>query len=762
MESNTPRTSPIRFRLPMAVQLSLGFILMIFLPTTVVALILLGSSQDVERRSLEAFLEQTGETQRTRLETTFEQAENAAANFVRNSDANRQLVGLLLRDVQTNPSISVSNRDEVEILIRTQFLEPEANIFSDVRILDRNGIVRAAVGSQYPSFADVGDVQDESQSTEFRAFRNAQVDDADLDRLWVVTERGQVDVQLMTTIPLRGTNNVVGYLIATIAKREALLNPLTFVESDVYPAYSFLMDDDNTIISLPTVMGQAELSRQTSAVIQHRQQGIEDFSYYTIEGGEEVGGYVVRIGNTPFILITQVPTAEVLIGSTEAFEGSLFVLVIGGIGLALVVGVVFYSGILYVPPLRQLERAIQKAGVGEYNEPIPSINRPDEIGDVSRSFHELRQRSQEIVQALQTEIDNLNRDIATTREISRVTVNEVDLQPLMDTAVDLIVKRFENVYHAQIFLTDSDNQYALLRASTGRIGADLLTRGHRLPVGGKSVVGQSTQYGEIVFARDTTTDPLHRPNVLLPDTRAELAVPFLLGNRVTGALDVQSKAAQPFTDDELQVFRTMADQLAIAIENSRLQSESEQRQQIIEQQAQQRTVMEWREYMYDQRTERIVRQAGVPTDLDLETLQARAIQRRALVIGEKTERNTIPLAIPLIVRQRVLGVAVWELPARDFDHNKRQLAEELAARLVVSLDNARLLEQTQRATQRERLVNDISAKLTAETDINQILQTAVREVGQALRAPQVSIRLSNSLGSSEPPPSETEQSLSTD
>jgi GAF domain-containing protein len=77
------------------------------------------------------------------------------------------------------------------------------------------------------------------------------------------------------------------------------------------------------------------------------------------------------------------------------------------------------------------------------------------------------------------------------------------------------------------------------------------------------------------------------------------------------------------------------------------------------------------------------------------------------------------------------------------------LAQELANRLAISLDNARLFEDSQRAAERERIVNTIAAKLTPQTEIAEILQTAVREVGQALRAPQVNIRLHQANGKNE-------------
>ncbi|MFZ2881304.1 MAG: hypothetical protein WA009_17320, partial [Phototrophicaceae bacterium] len=95
----------------------------------------------------------------------------------------------------------------------------------------------------------------------------------------------------------------------------------------------------------------------------------------------------------------------------------------------------------------------------------------------------------------------------------------------------------------------------------------------------------------------------------------------------------------------------------------------------------------------------------------------------------------------IALRGQVLGAVLWELPINEFGDDKVQLAEELVGRLAVSLDNARLFEESQRAAERERVLNDIAAKITAQSDVEAILTTAVREVGQALQTRNVSLRL---------------------
>ncbi len=119
-------------------------------------------------------------------------------------------------------------------------------------------------------------------------------------------------------------------------------------------------------------------------------------------------------------------------------------------------------------------------------------------------------------------------------------------------------------------------------------------------------------------------------------------------------------------------------------------------------------------------------------------------QRRAVETGEVVEHvgeDIVTFAVPVSLRGQVLGAVEWDIPRAAYTENARQLAGELAGRLAISADNARLFEQAQRVAQRERLVNDIASKLVQQTDVSEILKVAVREVGQALRVPQTSIRL---------------------
>ncbi|HLU08842.1 MAG TPA: GAF domain-containing protein, partial [Oceanobacillus sp.] len=423
----------------------------------------------------------------------------------------------------------------------------------------------------------------------------------------------------------------------------------------------------------------------------------------------------------------------------DFFNIRVFVVVVGVLALLSIAVLLFNQ--MITPPLVRLRRATQQLTEGDFEVEITDTERGDEIGELANAFAIMKEAVRDLVEDLEARIAARARDISATQDISRYAATQRSLQVLMDRVVDLIVERFPSIYHAQIFLVDSDNEYAIVRASTGEVGKQLIARGHRLAVGSVSVIGQVTEQGRYILARDTAISQVHRRNEFLPDTRAELAIPLRVGDEIIGALDVQSKQPDVFTEDLITVLQTMADQIAVAIQNARLYEESLRRVTEIEVSNRQATLRAWQEYMRDQRLSELAADAGVATNIDLTPLRRRALEEGRLVVGEVTDRQTIPIAIPIALRGQTLGAVEWELPAQGFGDDKLELAQELANRLALSLDNARLFQESRRATERERLVNSIAAKLTAQTNIDEILQTAVREVGQALRAPQVSIRL---------------------
>ena len=160
-------------------------------------------------------------------------------------------------------------------------------------------------------------------------------------------------------------------------------------------------------------------------------------------------------------------------------------------------------------------------------------------------------------------------------EIARDTSSTLALDILLGRAVNLISSRF-GYYHASIFLIEDTGEYAVIRESTGLAGEEMKRTGHKLGVGSKSVIGRVTSTGEALIINDVEKDPGHHPNPLLPNTRAELGIPMKIGERIIGALDVQSIEVDSFSSDDVAVLQVLADQVAVAVDNARSYALSQQ------------------------------------------------------------------------------------------------------------------------------------------------------------------------------------------
>ncbi len=161
-----------------------------------------------------------------------------------------------------------------------------------------------------------------------------------------------------------------------------------------------------------------------------------------------------------------------------------------------------------------------------------------------------------------------NEYLAASAEISKLVTSTLDLNTIFARTVNLINERFR-FYHAGIFIVEETGFNAALREATGEAGKEMKARKHTLQINDKSIVGKVTLDGQAVIVNDVTTSPTHRFNPLLPETRAEAALPLRIGSRIIGAIDIQSKEVNAFTEDDIAVLQTLSDQVAVAIDNAR-------------------------------------------------------------------------------------------------------------------------------------------------------------------------------------------------
>jgi signal transduction histidine kinase/CheY-like chemotaxis protein len=153
--------------------------------------------------------------------------------------------------------------------------------------------------------------------------------------------------------------------------------------------------------------------------------------------------------------------------------------------------------------------------------------------------------------------------------VARNITSILDLDELLVRTVDIICDEY-GFYYAAIFLLDEEGKWAVLRAGRGEAGRRMLETGHKLEVGGNSMIGAATGWREALIALDVGKEAVRFDNPLLPLTRSEMALPLIVGDKVIGALGVQSTERAAFSEDDITSLQIMADQLAIAINNTYL------------------------------------------------------------------------------------------------------------------------------------------------------------------------------------------------
>ncbi|MCX7855863.1 MAG: GAF domain-containing protein, partial [Anaerolineae bacterium] len=255
-------------------------------------------------------------------------------------------------------------------------------------------------------------------------------------------------------------------------------------------------------------------------------------------------------------------------------------------------------------PLRELTRELEKR-----------------VEERTRDLAETSLRLQEANRDLARRTAQLEAASTVARRASEFR----DVDTLLNETVRLISERF-GFYHAGIFLIDEAGEYAVLRATSSEGGRRMLARGHRLAVGEVGIVGYVAGTGKPRIALDVGADAVFFSNPDLPHTRSEMALPLKVGDRVIGVLDVQSVEPSAFTDEDVAVLQTMADQIALAIENARLLEETQARLREVSALTRQMVRAGWERivserpawgYVYDGMEVRPREQAALPEDASL-------------------------------------------------------------------------------------------------------------------------------------------------
>jgi HAMP domain-containing protein len=329
---------------------------------------------------------------------------------------------------------------------------------------------------------------------------------------------------------------------------------------------TYIFTDPGLILQLPRYSMVPEAAvNMDHPVFSLAEQANTGSEQYTGISGDEVLGAYEWVPEMGMGVVVEVPTETIFaeLNSLLPFIATLVVIT------ALVsMLVVIFATRRMLQPLGRLAEFAQRIARGDWSYRVER-SRQDEIGVVGGALNQMAEELQQSYQTLEQRVEERTRQVRTASEVARAVTSIPSLEDLLRQAVELIGARF-GYYHVSIFLLDRDGRNASLRQATGDVGQALVARGHKLGVGSSSIIGWVTANNEPRVASVVSDDPLHFRNELLPETQAEVAVPLQIGGTVLGALDVQSKEAEAFSQEDVEILQTLADQLSAAIQNARL------------------------------------------------------------------------------------------------------------------------------------------------------------------------------------------------
>lgn len=244
--------------------------------------------------------------------------------------------------------------------------------------------------------------------------------------------------------------------------------------------------------------------------------------------------------------------------------------------LALLVGAVVVVAVLtftawrsqiFSRPIVDLTRAAERMMGGELDTAV-TITSQDEVGVLANSFNSMAAQVRDLVSTLEQRVQARTAALATSAAVGRQLATILDESELVRAVVQEIQSAF-NYYHVHIYLLDSQGAKLLMAGGTGEAGRIMLARGHHIAIG-RGLVGRAAATGQVYLSPDTQKEPEWLPNPLLPETRAEVAVPIMYSDTVLGVLDVQQDVANGLNESDVDLLQSIATQVAISLRNARL------------------------------------------------------------------------------------------------------------------------------------------------------------------------------------------------
>lgn len=448
----------------------------------------------------------------------------------------------------------------------------------------------------------------------------------------------------------------------------------------------------------------------------------------------------------PWVVTYSRPTSIFLADVENQTRTNIILVTFTSIIIAIVATLVARS---FTNPIISLTKTANSISQGDLSARA-QINNSDEIGTLASAFNSMTDQLQSTLVGLEARISERTADLQkskleleTIADVAREIATIRDLDTLLNVSATLIRERL-SYYHVGIFLIDERGEYAILRAASSVAADQLMESNYKLRVGQTGLVGNVTRTGKAYIALDVGADAVHFENALLPETRSEITLPLRSHNITIGALDIQANIPTAFNERDAQTLQILADQLASAIENAQLVQQVEGTLRELTNANRLQSQETWHSaisqrarpaYEYDGLQVKAVPQ-NLPSDL-LKQLES----GKPVIVNTDAKKNT--LIIPLMVLNQIIGVIGLEQEDanRTWTDEEIAVAQAAANRAALTLENARLLEESQRRAVKERTIFEATARIGSAVNMENILQATAEELERVVGGSEVVLQI---------------------
>ncbi len=322
------------------------------------------------------------------------------------------------------------------------------------------------------------------------------------------------------------------------------------------------------------------------------------------------------------------------------------------------------------------------------------------------------------------ELESRTAQLRTSAFVSRTIAEMQDITELMETVTRLASERFE-YYQVGLYLLDERKRTAFLQSASSAAGRELIGQGFRIEPDRLNLFYQVIEHNRPYITSDVDNINFSR-EASFPLTRSRMVLPLTVRNNVIGILDMHSDQPQAFTMQDAEILQTLADLVAISIDNVRLIGETRNLVRQLESNTSEQTHETWTKFTSRRKPAYQYTPAGV----------------RPLFVNNK-QNAADGLLVPLVLHGQTIGKIVLKRKGAvaSWSERERSLVEKVADQVALALENTRLVDETRKSALRDQVIANVSARVRETLDVEAVLRTATTELRRVfdLKEAEISI-----------------------